>query len=44
MTIMIKPLHIHTRAQNHPDKHKSRYISRIGGCSPALAVKILIIL
>ena len=37
---MMKPLHIHTRAQNHPDKqksHKSRYMSRIGGCSPALA-------
>jgi hypothetical protein len=37
---MTKPLHIHTRAQNHPDKqksHKSRYMSRIGGCSPALA-------
>ena len=36
----MKPLHIHTRAQNHPDKqksHKSRYMSRIGGCSPALA-------
>jgi hypothetical protein len=33
----MKPLHIHTRAQNHPDKQKSRYMSRIGGCSPALA-------
>jgi hypothetical protein len=36
----MKPLHIHTRAQNHPDKqksHKSRYMSRRGGCSPALA-------
>ena len=36
----MKPLHIHTRAQNHPDKqksHKSRYMSRLGGCSPALA-------
>jgi hypothetical protein len=31
---MMKPLHIHTRAQNHPDKQKSRYMSRIGGCSP----------
>ena len=40
---MMKPLHIHTRAQNHPDKqksHKSRYMSRIGGCSPALAAII----
>ena len=39
----MKPLHIHTRAQNHPDKqksHKSRYMSRIGGCSPALAATI----
>jgi hypothetical protein len=30
---MMKPLHIHTRAQNHPDKqksYKSRYMSRIG--------------
>jgi hypothetical protein len=39
----MKPLHIHTRAQNHPDKqksHKSRYMSRIGGCSPALAAII----
>ena len=41
---MMKPLHIHTRAQNHPDKqksHKSRYMSRIGGCSPALAAIIV---
>ena len=30
----------HTRAQNHPDKQKSRYMSRIGGCSPALAAII----
>ena len=37
----------HTRAQNHPDKQKSRYMSRIGGCSPALAAinfKILTII
>jgi hypothetical protein len=42
--LMMKPLHIHTRAQNHPDKqksHKSRYMSRIGGCSPALAAKCM---
>ena len=38
---MMKPLHIHTRAQNHPDKQKSRSMSRIGGCSPALAAIIL---
>ena len=44
ISLMTKPLHIYTRAQNHPDKqksHKSRYMSRIGGCSPALAATTL---
>ena len=36
----MKPLHIHTCAQNHPDKQNPRYMSRIGGCSPALAAII----